>query len=485
MINHNDSWTHRLPPEILATVASHLEDDESLIAATHVCHIWRATLLSSPRLWSRLDFENEERALVFLRRSKSGPLTVNLMDADDPSEIVGESLNQIAARVTTLRAEHSIFLDELLARPMLKLEILEVTDTGGAPPEKPTHLPPLKSLVISGIVPLRFHVPLLTSFHLTHDPIDDPPEWTGILLDFLRNCPLLEIVFLDCDVRPDSNENVPLPFLRSFTHESPSDEYQLSLFDRLSLPSDCRVVFMIDVTRYLCNPWIPRLPTPRDLSYLSDIRVIKITAHSHNLHHDKRHIMFKIKLMNSAHKAISFDRVSHYSDSLSGFSCQGFSGLLERLEIDSVETLCFDRYPIDTDSVQPNVTPVFMAQELRKFRNLRTLVLAECNVTLTLDGASSHPTIDTLVVYSRHRVGLFDFNLLQVLEFASSRKKAGYPLKAVTLVFPFAKPHPSAIEKLMDWVGWVKVMSGGDLSDWDADEYLLGAATHEDNSNRP
>jgi len=147
MINHHDSWTHRLPPKILATMASHLEDDRSLVAATHVCHLWRTTLLSSPRIWSHLDFANEERALVFLERSKSAPLTVNLVDAYDPSEIVSELLNEIAIRVTALRAEYGPFLDELLARPMPTLEVMEVTGSGEHPP---TYLPSLRSLDIHG-----------------------------------------------------------------------------------------------------------------------------------------------------------------------------------------------------------------------------------------------------------------------------------------------------------------------------------------------
>ena len=220
MINHHDSWTHHLPPEILTTVASNLEVDTSLVTATHVCHLWRTTLLSSPRLWSHLDFTNEERALVFLERSKSAPLVVNLVDIEDPSEIDGDLLNEIATRVTTLRAVHGPLLDELLTQPTLTLEVLEVIETGELPPKSPAHLPSLTSLVIYGLDPLRFNVPLLTSFCLNNNPINAPQEWAAsVLLEFLRNRPLLEAISLRCDVRPDSNEVLSLPFLRSFTHE--------------------------------------------------------------------------------------------------------------------------------------------------------------------------------------------------------------------------------------------------------------------------
>jgi len=484
MINYHDSRTHRLPPEILATVASHLGSNTSLVAATHVCHLWRTALLSSPRLWSHLDFIDEKCALTFLERSKSAPLVVDLVDVYHLSEIARkDSFDEIATRVTKLQAEHGTILDELLARPMPVLEVLEVTESDDSPSDKPTHLPSLTSLTISGFDPLRYHAPLLTSFHLVCDSIfTDSQELTaGILLNFLRNCPLLETVFLCCDPRPDSDEVVSLPLLHSFTHKSSCAEYQPYLFDRFSLPSARRVVLVADVTEHDSNPWISGLPTLKDPSYLSDIRTIKITAHSRDPDDDQRHTIFKTEFVNSTHKAISFDRVSYHSDTPSSFSYQGFSGILESTEIGSVETLCFDRYPVST---LPNVTPGFIAQELQKFRNLKTLVLVECDMTLFLDAVSSCPTVDTLVVYSRHQIIFWYNNAPRVEEFAASRKEAGYPLKAITLVYPFAEPYPLELGGLMNCVGSVKIISGGDALRWDIDEYLLGVTTHEDNSKR-
>jgi len=92
MINYHDSWIHCLPPEILDAMASHLEDDKSLVAATHVCHLWRTALLSSPRLWSYLDFDYEKRAMVFLERSKSSPVTVDFTESKNLSEVVRRTL---------------------------------------------------------------------------------------------------------------------------------------------------------------------------------------------------------------------------------------------------------------------------------------------------------------------------------------------------------------------------------------------------------
>ena len=252
---------------MLVAVAFHLEEDASLVTATHVCH-----------LWSHLDFANIKRALVFLERSKSVALSGEIPYL---SEIIREYLDGVTTRITTSTVRNPT-LDELLAQP---IPVLAMTKVGYYPAELPIQcIPSLTSLVVSGFDPLLFHLPHLTFFHLTRVPYDSPPGWTtDCILDFLRGCPLLEVVFLDCgdlDAGPDSNI-VSLPLLRSFTHESHGDSYRLRLFDQLSLPSTWRVVLVIDVTDHHSDLWIPHIPTPRDLSYISDIRTVTISAHSY------------------------------------------------------------------------------------------------------------------------------------------------------------------------------------------------------------
>ena len=491
-------------------MASHLEVDTSLVTATHVCHSWRTTLLSSPYLWSHLDFTNIERALAYLERSKSGPLTVNLVDADDPPEIATKSLNEIAARVTTLRADHGFFLSDLLAYPMPKLEALDIIGYEEFLPK--AHLPSLTSLVLSDFYTLQFHTPTLTSLHLTSNP---DMEWdASVLLGFLRNCPLLEVASFSGGVDPSSDEVVSLPLLRSFTHESPRDEYQLCLLDQLSLPSTCRVVLKIDVTDYGSDPWIPGLPTPRDSSRLLDIRTVKIAAYPCGAGtRGDSNVTLKIELVTSAHGSISFDRITYSPEHTYDFTHKGFLKILESVEIDSVETLCFDHYPVpndcysdpddhysdpddrysdpdDSDSDPGDDGPwdatSFIAKVLRKTGNLKTLILGECHITNSLHDLPPCPTVDTLVVSSWPLVEAFYSDVLMRLqEFAESRKKAGFPLKVLTLVSPVAKPHPMDL-KMLTWrgsVGRVEVVRGDDALNWDVDKYVL-AATQEDNANR-
>ena len=477
---------------MLVAAASHLGDDASLIAATHVCHLWRTTLLSSPRLWSHLDFANEKRALAFLERSKSVPLRVDLMGVEDPSETIRESLNKMTTKMTTLWAVHDSFLSELLAQPMPALEVLEITDSCDCPKKPIRHFPSLTSLVIHGSDRLRFRAPILTVFRITHDPVLGSLR-LGLTANsihaFLRSCPLLQVASLDCgdmDTHLDSNEVVSLPFLRSFTHESYCDSYQLCLLDPLSLPSSCRVVLGIDVTGCYNNPWVLDLPTPRNTSYLSDVRTIKIAARTRELDVIEEHVTFKIEFLSSAGTTITFNRSSFYDGRPSRFSYEGFLDIPENIGIGSVDTLCFDHYPVITHYTIPHVSPEHIAEGLRKFQNLKTLILVECDIIPFLDDISSCPVLDTLVIYSMDLVDPFGPTAVDVVklvqEFAISRKEVGSPLKALTLVLPSTLLHPPELELLSIFVGLVEVVTGDDALCWDLDEYLQGAIRKDDTS---
>jgi len=424
--------------------------------------------------------------MVFLERSKSSPVTVDFTESKNLSEVVRRTLKKITSKVAKLRVSHDFFLDELLAQPMPELEELEIIDSDELPREKPAHLPSLTSLTIYGFDTLWFHTPILTSLHLIRDPARGSREWTtAILLAFLQSCPLLEVVFLSCDdpdTSPDSDDVVSLPLLCSFTHESPRDRYPLYLLDRLSLPPTCRVVLTIDVPERNPDPWIPGLPTPRNLFYLSDIRTVKIAARF-TMDYGTPSVAFKIELTNSTHGTISFDRTSSYSNDPSDFSDKGLLEILESIEIDSVETLCFDKYPLPRHD-QPWVATTLITQVLRKSKNFKTLILAD-DTTKSLNLLPRCPNVDTHFVYywPRTRSSYNDrvVNLLQ--ESAELWKKAGFPLKTLTLVPQLVEPRPSELERLRDCVGWVKVARGYNALNWHTDKYLL-AITNEDNANR-
>ena len=103
----------------------------------------------------------------------------------------------------------------------------------------------------------------------------------------------------------------------------------------------------------------------------------------------------------------------------------------------------------------------------------------DCDIALCLDALSSCPTVDSLIVYSAHLDHTSQFDIVNRVEgLAVSRKRAGSPLRALTLVFPFGGPRPLELERLMSCVGQVEFLSGHEAIHWDVDKYLLGATTH-------
>ena len=71
---------NKLPPEILALVVRFLKPGLQLIQATTVCQHWRTVLLSFPHLWSRVRSSHPTLFEIYLERSKSAPLQVQLHD---------------------------------------------------------------------------------------------------------------------------------------------------------------------------------------------------------------------------------------------------------------------------------------------------------------------------------------------------------------------------------------------------------------------
>ena len=452
------SAAHRLPPETLGVMASYLEDDKSLIIATHVCYFWRSALISFPRLWSHLSFKNERRALMFLERSKSAPVSVDLDGNNTPSEIARESLKRITKRLTALRAVHFPFLDELLIQPLPILRYLHVVAFGG--------LPPIRPLAATNLG--RLTVFCFTLCNCTG--LEVPPGIGDSLLDLLRSCPLLEAAFFGYGERgadiefttdEESTEVVSLPFLRSFVHESSVDTIYTGLFNRLSLPPTCEVAFTITDFLPVSGPWSHGFPTLRGTLHLSGVNTVKIAFQAQ----DKDFTMVRVMFLNSKHTNISLNKLTippthHYSawqvKNIVDFL--GSSGIAR-----SVETLHFEHCPM----LPPQRS---IADSLLKLSRLKTLVIWQCNATPFLElpplPAVWCPLVEELVIcplFPRDlREPIESGVLKQVRDIAVSRKKHAVPLKTFTLIFRDAERLLQTcgrqIEELMCCVESVEVL---------------------------
>ena len=66
----------RLPGEVLEKILEMRCLEQDLIRASHVCRRWRATLVSTPRLWTRVRCVDVARTLQYLARSEPVPINV-------------------------------------------------------------------------------------------------------------------------------------------------------------------------------------------------------------------------------------------------------------------------------------------------------------------------------------------------------------------------------------------------------------------------
>lgn len=434
MADNHEPIINRLPPEILAEVASHLRDDKSLIVATHVCEYWRRTLLSFPFLWSHLTFNNEQRALMFLERAKSTLVSIDLIDNRKPSKEVKERLKGIANRIAALRAVCAPFLDELLAQPLPTLKNLDlITSTF------------VTSLATTDLGSPLF--PRLTNFRfiLRNHPsrFKILPRLGDSLLDFLRNCPQLEVAFFDYgnlgdrDIEFTTVEEpemaVSLPRLRSFAHESTIWKIHTGLFNRLSLSHGCDVAFTTTGVWCPCHPWGRGFPTLRGLS----IREAKIAFHVPNA----GSAVIRATFSNSKGTRISLIT----RGVLSIYSC-----LLPVVEevlhfprssemTRSIETLHLEHCPIP-----PLTTHARFIEPLLELYSLKTLVLSQM-----------------LPIYIQESPTLVALELVRGI--AVSRHSYSIPLKTIALSVygaeEFQRPFRELVDELRGFIELVEVES--------------------------
>ena len=402
-------------------------DEKSLIKATHVCRFWREALVPFSLLWTlpRFTFEQEQRDLCFLERTKSVPVNVNLI-RDPPSsgsisEAVKQSLKGNTHRLASLEVVYDQF-EELLIQPLPVLKDLRLVTAGG--------LPSVKSLAPNGICHLR-----RLSLKLIPDSVP-MPRMGDRVIELLQWCPLLEDAFFRYGYKRDlefttngaSTKHVSLPYLRFFTLESPSKMIRPGLFNRLSLPPTCDVQFTVH-GQNLNHPWDRGFPTLQCQRHLSDIKRVKIVFNP---------ILFMISTIfyNSGRPALSLIRRMHYKPDLDTtvLNVLDFVGSSDLTR--SVETLQFEG--LLPPSERPMVLPPF--RRALNFFNLKTLVIWQLSPILFL-GHRFSPTmwdrVQDLVICPPPRAEPFESQIdpfmKRVGEIAEWRNTCKNPLKSVSL----------------------------------------------------
>ena len=234
--------------------------NKPLITMTHVCRSWRNTLLSTPSLWTQIDFAksaNSQQAEGFLRRSGNQLLDVHqfLEDEDHVDPFLSTTLRNIH-RLRSLDITSSLWhLERVLtrfARSAPELKHLTISnDPNITDRDMKLHntifegrLPKLTSLTLNYIhTNLRdFNFPSLTRFtFLTGTKIS-----VRDLASFFERCPSLEFIQICLSYTPQPptappRRRVPLTALQELRLDQTA--CTTGLLDHLVLPK-CREVML-------------------------------------------------------------------------------------------------------------------------------------------------------------------------------------------------------------------------------------------------
>ena len=212
---------NRLPPEMLAKVFEFRSTGRDLIAATHVCARWRAILISTPYLWSKIDFEDISRASTFLGRSRAALIDVSVAKTRSFLGPEGAFLGAIpwVTRMKSLSIHAEEEQIKTIARRLChqtpNLQSLSLKARAGSFQSGSTsggaiyipheflgrHAPSLRNLTFESVSPsvvFNFPLPSLTNINWVAGAAFVAIEE---LLELLASAPLLEVVKIHVRIR--------------------------------------------------------------------------------------------------------------------------------------------------------------------------------------------------------------------------------------------------------------------------------------------
>ena len=466
-LNNHNPVICKIPPEILTMIASHLKVHPPLITkATHVCHHWRATLISCPNLWTHLNFAQENRALSFLHRSEAFPIHVDLISIS-PSQSLIELLCLHSARINTLRVGRFDGLRKLFRLPLASLKTLEV-----ATPDEWSQVLVVRSAakefltltsLILGLNPgaLTFRGSRITRLRVK---ISGPDSLAvAELLSLFRSCTLLEELVVENEAGLDGgslvipDDIIPLPHLRSFVQMLRHDRHIAGILDCFHLPPSCLVVLRCMAGHTYDYPLLG-FPILRDTSYFTNIKRAKLVYAAGFLGR-KAGVTWDIINDTGTRFIGAMDFINH-ATSLFEMGSMESGGI--GLSMPVVEVLCVDGH---------RYVPLVNLQRLT------TLVLSGTVVRLYLEiltGYNAYRSIHTLVLFVVPSLLTSDL-VTRLFSIARVRARAGFPLKTITFACPSVlTPYDlTALEGLKEYVERVELLLGDDALDWNLDKYFL------------
>ena len=271
--------------------------NKPLITMTHVCRSWRNVLLSTPSLWTQVDFATRmsKQAKGFLGRSGNQLLDIHqILEADDHVEPFLSTTLRNIHRVRRLDIDSFLpHLERMLVRftePAPKLEHLKITND----PNITDRDMKLDNIIFGG------RLPKLTSLSLHHLRTNlrgfDFPSLTRFvfttgtdisvldLASFFERCPLLELIQISLSYPPQPpvappRKRIRLAALKALRFDQTASTS--GLLDHLVLPKCTEVILKGQFTDEILNQYgspAARIH-PSSIGHISAMRgITKATA---------------------------------------------------------------------------------------------------------------------------------------------------------------------------------------------------------------
>jgi hypothetical protein len=269
----------RLPPDIVIEIATYFNpracggDYQLLVAMSQVCHYWRRTLLSDASSWSFVSSEFIELLPLFLERSGSHLLEVNLstdtlFSLPNTIQHIGRHADRLGILRCDLEEDNVVALQALSwldHSPNLRtfsIKISRPPAVAPGPMEFPPFLGEMPTLHTLKLLPFPITPQIADCKHLVNLQLDVRYSTLTGVLDLLSANPLLEKVRLLGNFEDGEDaraaESIYMKYLRFFTVERCTP---CSFLEKLTFPDKARVFIRYNFIPHLA-PSVYTLPQP-------------------------------------------------------------------------------------------------------------------------------------------------------------------------------------------------------------------------------
>ena len=439
--------------------------DEDLITLTHVCRAWREIFISHSFLWTNFDCRNADKTRVYLERSKSSPINLQLSRTNAISP--GDPLLQIIPRSTSRLRSLSITgtrknLHGITSRLSRHAPLLERLDINGSYQSRPQRNPILTTALFNGdlssLRELRLqsvHTELpwrnmanLTSFTLCHTSSGNLS--IKQLLDFFRSAPRLRNIKLDSATPTSGGRDGGLVFLAylermDILQGGPSS----LLLDHLVIPAGVKFTEWVPSFGPEFKTYLPR--SLDNFGNVADFTKIHIRFCGHHRH------------MQLSGPNGRFSMVSPFTSHHLALGCVVWFDVskAERLVVDSIYGYA-----------------VLSPEGLHHLKNLRTITfsqhtdprrsIANLHPSEGLFGVVPCPKLEELVFASLDNTEGFDIG--SVTRIVAARALRGAKLGTIRIVGGPSRFKPKDLLELRKYVSHLEYDPEVDVADGDGED---------------